>query len=535
MHFLKRRSYKVHNNHIGTIPRLIQLWSLIFIGLVLTCPISASAAPETSNAPTQRIDWQDVKRRAAEFVSSDSTDTSLPFERPNKASLSSSGRKVFIYYFPFFLISMDNWPIPQDHWTVHYLQRTGEGGKYAADGGFVRERPLPAGPWPTPAWREIDEAIDVLRAKAIGADGFGVGIQGPGTEKSLEIPLGVANAAAHVTNDFHVFAEPDGGVLKDVSADAMASAIKAFNSTAATFRLPDGHALLAPFAPQVEPVAYWADVLARLRSLGSASDFIPILLNPVQYGAVFAPISAGLSFWGFRDPATMDSPSGIALMKSMHSLSPLWMQPVTPQDFRPKDAIFWEARNTEAFRDAWMEAIRGGAQYVHLITWNDYSEATEIGPSSGTQFLFYDLSAYYVAWFKTGKAPRILRDAIYYSHRDQIFQPDQPPLATDRPYRRFGDTPVSNDIEMLGMLTRPATLEIEISGHVYRQKAEAGLTAFRVPAAVGRPRFRILRDGRIALEKLSDWTIEAKPTAISGLYFGGSSTRPFIPIPIAAP
>ena len=57
-----------------------------------------------------------------------------------------------------------------------------------------------------------------------------------------------------------------------------------------------------------------------------------------------------------------------------------------------------------------LHAIDGGADWVQLITWNDYGEHTEIAPSTGTQHAFYDLTAYYTAWFKTGAAPRIVRD-----------------------------------------------------------------------------------------------------------------------------
>jgi hypothetical protein len=63
--------------------------------------------------------------------------------------------------------------------------------------------------------------------------------------------------------------------------------------------------------------------------------------------------------------------------------------------------------------------------FVRMITWNDNGEATEFAPSSSSQFLFYDLSAYYIQWYKSGRAPAIIRDATYYSHRTQIFDPNK--------------------------------------------------------------------------------------------------------------
>jgi hypothetical protein len=313
----------------------------------------------------------------------------------------------------------------------------------------------------------------------------------------------------------------------------MAKLAAAYETCPAALRLPNGNGVLAPFSPQSESPLYWAEVLDLLREGGTNVDFIPILLNPGEHARGFGRLSSAMSFWGFRDPAQITGPRGQALMADVRKTAPAWMQPIAPQDFRPKDAIFWEARNTEAFRAGWMEAINSHARYAHVITWNDYSEATEIAPSSGTQFLFYDLTAYYGAWFKTGAAPKIRRDAIYYSHRNQIFTPDTPPRQGDTPFKRLGDTPLANDIEMLVFLTKPAELEIEIGGQHLRHTAPAGLASFRVPAVAGTPIFRILRANALVVEKRGDWTIEAKPEVASGLYLGGSSTRDFIRLPPA--
>jgi hypothetical protein len=46
-------------------------------------------------------------------------------------------------------------------------------------------------------------------------------------------------------------------------------------------------------------------------------------------------------------------------------------------------------------------------------------------------------------------------------------------------------------------------------------------------ASPGRPVFRIIRNGKIVVEKISDWTIDAHPTTANADYFGGSSTREF--------
>ncbi|HEY6256410.1 MAG TPA: endo-1,3-alpha-glucanase family glycosylhydrolase, partial [Xanthobacteraceae bacterium] len=161
------------------------------------------------------------------------------------------------------------------------------------------------------------------------------------------------------------------------------------------------------------------------------------------------------------------------------------------------------------------------------VTWNDYSESTEVAPSSGTQFVFFDLATYFIAWFKLGRSPKIIRDAIYYLHRRQLVTPGVPYIPSDTPLHLAGPTPIQNKIELLAMLTKPATMQIEIAGHTFESSANAGMASLLAPARPGRPVFRILRNGRVELEKQSDWEIVAHPDRDDTLYVGGSTTRKF--------
>ena len=295
----------------------------------------------------------------------------------------------------------------------------------------------------------------------------------------------------------------------------------------ATYRLADGRALFVPFAPNRQTPDFWREVARKLADRGLAIAFVPDLLDLASNADSFAPISAGLSFWGARDPRTVNSEALKKMQRHAASLAQYWMQPVAPQDARPYASILWEAANTELLRASWMSAIQSGADFVHMITWNDYGEGTEFSPSSGSQFLFYDLSAYYIQWYKTGHEPVIDRDAIYYSHRTQLFDPTKILTAGDRPYKILGLTPVQNNVEMVALLTHPATLEIKQGSERVKADVEGGLQVLKMPAKVGRPVFRIIRNGRTILQKESDWTIDGDPKVANAEYFGGSSTRAF--------
>lgn len=459
----------------------------------------------------------------------------MPFARAAGHPAGAGPRKVFVHYFPFFQISFDDAPVGHDTWSVSFLSRDGEGGKWRDVGGMVRERPLPAAPlpsgvWPQPYWREINIAVDVLRARAMGADGFGLDLVSTASGPNFEAAAWsqaqrVCRTAAEVAPGFEIMIEPDAAILAKASAQEIADTVRELAKCPAAARSPDHHLLLTPFAPETRGPAFWAEVIADLHKAGVAVAFIPDFVDPAAPTAKpIAAMSDGLTEWGARDPAWIASPP-------RHTQTRVWMQPIAPQDERPKVAAFWETDNTEMFRASWAEAFHQDANYIHLITWNDYGEATEVAPSTGTQFLFYDLSRYFIDWYKAGEPPRIMRDAIYYSQRTQIFDPAKPPRPTDKPFKHWGPSPVRNRVELVALLTAPAALEIEIGPHRKRLPFGAGLVAMTMEAQPGRPVFRIIRGSKVVVEKVSDWTIDPSPSAANPVYFGGSSTRPFVTAP----
>lgn len=235
-----------------------------------------------------------------------------------------------------------------------------------------------------------------------------------------------------------------------------------------------------------------------------------------------------MSSWGERDLDSIENAGFRGFFTAMQPSTSLVMMPIAPDDVRPKFLKFWETRNTDAFRLSWDDAIRHAARLVDLITWNDYSETTGISPSAGTQFVFYDLSAWFNDWYKTSTPPRIVRDAIYYCERTEIIPPA--PVG-NADFSRVGPTPVANRIEMLAFLTRPATLEIALNGHLFRREAPAGLQIFSIPAAPGQAHFTIMRGGAPAVQVTSAWAIHGRFTVENPAYFGGSSNRPFIAVP----
>jgi hypothetical protein len=145
-----------------------------------------------------------------------------------------------------------------------------------------------------------------------------------------------------------------------------------------------------------------------------------------------------------------------------------------------------------------MSAINGDADWVQLVTWNDFSESGQISPYTDATLKgdigtgYYDMNAFYAAWFLTGQKPTITHDVLYYFYRREpgtAAAPAQSQLDTNVTHT------VENDIELVAFLTAPGTLKITIGGKTYTQNASAGIASFKIPTQPGIPLFTLSRNG----------------------------------------
>ena len=445
----------------------------------------------------------------------------LPFNQPALPVLRALPKKVFAHYFTQFPLSIDNQAPPQDYYTLQYLAPEGEKGKHRLAGGYLRDRPLPQLPRPESNWQALNYQAEVRRAGAIGLDGFSVDIlsfEGEHWERVRQL----LDAAQRVDPGFKILLMPDMEAAFKDHPEKLAEAIRQLAAHPAVYRWPDGRLVVAPFNAQRQTAAWWKNWLEKLKEQGVDIAFLPLFQGWRTYAKDFAPISAGFSDWGWRTPKAQASWRDVP--QQAHQFVPVWMAPVSPQDFRPYAFKFWEAGNSENFRVMWENAIAGGADWVQLITWNDYSEHTEIAPSTGIQSAFYDLSAYYISQFKTGRPPVLRRDALYYFYRKHSTtaspakQTQQfAPVASDR-------DPPRDEIELLALLTSPGRLEIEIGGQTKSLEAPGGLTSFCVPLNEGRPIFRLRRSGQPVITVTGAFQISNTIDYQDLLYHAGSSS-----------
>jgi hypothetical protein len=138
-------------------------------------------------------------------------------------------------------------------------------------------------------------------------------------------------------------------------------------------------------------------------------------------------------------------------------------------------------------RGDWEKARDLPSTLVQYITWNDYHETTNLSPGYNTRYAHYDLTGYFVRWWKTGNPPIPDRDRVYvfshkYSHDSKMY----PFTAKSR---------ADNVIEVVTILTKPARMRMP--GRDQEWEAPAGMSHRQMPLTPGPVAAELVRGGKL--------------------------------------
>lgn len=484
----------------------------------------------------------------------------LPFDLPPSATLRTTGGKVFAHYWPPMPLSIDNKDAATDP-TAYYARYNNPnpnspagGTAYpagaAAYGGYLRDQPIALPPGPTtvvnnvPQWRIDNAKEEVRRAIAGGLDGFALDlIVFPGGSDTNQIATARAlcTAAPLVDPDFKIL------LMLDMNG-AWASYGYIDETGAATFinELADradscaytqnGKLVISTFKADAKAPAFYTSLFAKIQAQsGRQVTFIADFLNDTAANeSSFASVCDGMGFWGDRDP-TNTNRTNDARVDRIQALGKQVFYPVSIQDERPSQHIFDEALNTGQLRASWAIARNQGVELVQIPTWNDYTEGAMISPTKKRGWGFLDLNAYFLAWYKMGLPPAIVRDTVYVTHRTQLAaatptSPYQTVLMT----QRSGST-LRDDVEAVAFLTAPAAVRITTGGVTNSFDGVAGMNVFETPVRVGTVRVSVVRDGVVATAVTSPNEVVAAPYVQDEQYVIASSRRTQVGEPILDP
>lgn len=433
--------------------------------------------------------------------------------------------KVFAHYFTPYPISIDNKDGVNDYYARNYLNPYGESSAHLAFGGLLRDRPIARAPL-AGDWQAQDVRTEINQARAAGIDGFFVdllSLSGTHWERTTR----VMDQAAAEGRGFVVVPQLDMTTSAGkASASETAAKLASLASKPSQFRLSDGRAVISAFKAENQSVAWWKTVLQTMKSsYGVNVAFSPVFLNAPANMAAFAPISYAVGEWGVRTPGTVAAAGGRSA--AAHKLGVKWIAPVAVQDVRPNQGVFWEAGNLETFRATWERAIDEQADFVQIATWNDYSESTSVAPSMAHGWSFADVNAYYSDYFAAGRAPTVVRDVLYLTHRKQLVSAK--PQISHRlmvPADSGGVTTAPrNTVEVMSMLTSAAQVTVTVGGVATTYTAPAGVSSKTVPLRTGQVLASATRNGKAIARITSPTAVVASPEVQDLQYFGYSSAR----------
>jgi hypothetical protein len=423
-------------------------------------------------------------------------------------------RKVFAHYMPDAPISIDNKDGDKDYYATQYLTVDGENGKHAAYGGYWRDRPLPRAHSNRPDWQLADLRTEIGQAQSVGIDGFAVDVLTPRAtsgviDRILQAAGEVGNFTVLITADMSSFLGP-------MTPADFAAEVAPYLTGPAAFHLSDGRPVLAAWFAERNAPAWWVSVLNILRDkLKLAVAFVPTFCIVADHPEAFAPFSYGFSTWGGRDPDAMtvvDTGRGspVDVIRRTHQLGKLWMQPVVFQDSRPRAAAFEESANSLTNRLAWQLADQEHAEWVQMITWNDYAESTAMAPSVVHGWRILDMNAYDIVRFKLGEPPPIVRDALYVSYRRQPV--NARPVYAETSPMQVSETVLPRDtIEVVAFATAPSRVVIRAGTQDYSCDVSAGRGICICPLSLGSISVEMWRDDAVVATARSNADVTKTP------------------------
>jgi formylglycine-generating enzyme required for sulfatase activity len=169
----------------------------------------------------------------------------------------------------------------------------------------------------------------------------------------------------------------------------------------------------------------------------------------------------------------------------------------------------------------WEGIVRDGPEWVEIVTWNDYNEDTNLMHyrwmrqydkfAFNRDGSFLDATAYFVQWYKAGRAPAITQDKLYFAHRSRArwltkawdaksAQWVDTAEGTQAKFDQFHDD-VQDNVYATTFLTAPAELTIQIGGGQAQTFAmPAGVAHAQVPLAGGVAHFTVRRGGATLID-----------------------------------
>lgn len=394
-----------------------------------------------------------------------------------------------------------------------------------------------------------DYQREICAAQAAGVDGFALNCGGwtlrePHYKKRT---LLLYQAAKELGTDFKLFISAD--YVSGLTLEETHDMVESFRDHPNQFR-HGGKPVLSTFGGGQKQTEFVRSEFTGARAIVYVPFHYPRpaaeMPNEAQVEQVFGDHNSVDGFFHFGAAGTPARivESNRLLARRWLGAGKLFMAGVTPY-YRGLGGNYrvFESRGFEGLAQQWEGAIRDGATWVEIVTWNDWGEASYVapfGPPSGTRLwnnhwgpmlshaALLNASRYHIQWFKSGRRPQITQDALCYSYRLHskalagVRKPGGSNPATARP---AGADKLADDVFVSAFLTAPGRLTVHSGGTQRSFDLGEGLSHVSMPFAPGRQRFVLTRGGETVLDKTGEHEIPASGAWGNFNLFAGEAGR----------
>jgi glucan endo-1,3-alpha-glucosidase len=391
-----------------------------------------------------------------------------------------------------------------------------------------------------------DYKREIVEAENMHVDGFALNCgHWSEVDKSYKNRvLLIYKAAQQLNTDFKLFISDDG-----LSVDELSDVVKTLGGFPNQFYF-HGKFVLSTFSQEGEDNQKGMILtdFARQLNLFFIPFFYPRPFPPPEISAFRASqlVSTFPDINGYFYFAAGTTPDQVVrsnenLSVRLHSLGKIYMAGIYPY-YRGSSTNYrlFDTKGFQGMQAQWMSAINVNADWVELVTWNDWGESTymaQFGPPASVSLgwggagklldhtAYLKASQYFIKWFKSGKKPDVVTDELFYFYRlhpaalNSTVTP-RDVIPTKRP--KNADS-LKDEIYVTAFLKAPARLIIRVAGNTMRFDLPAGVQNVEVPFGLGKPEFELQRDGGIIVKKLGEQSISASDVSTRFNYFSGSA------------
>jgi len=349
---------------------------------------------------------------------------------------------------------------------------------------------------------------EIIEAQAANIDGFAlnVGSWDPSFQTYYQTNVELMfQGAEQLGTGFKLFFSVDFGDPTNII-----NMVTAYANRPNTFRY-NGKVVLSTY--RQEQLA-WQSILTALRTNGVDVFFVPYFFttelpnttDAQNLLATYTNLLDGVFTFAPAGPLDQIVAANLQVNDAVRSAGKISMCSVTPHYWGcvqyDVGRRYYESLGGEGLDLQWTQLIFDQPDWIEISTWNDLNESTYISPADHGTLAgsvprrnphggYLELSKYYITWYKTGMAPPIDRDALFYFYR---IHPKDLVITNDVAVQDWSGE-IEDSLFLTTMLTQPANLVVTSGGVTNQYSQASGLSSVRVPFNVGPQVIELWRGG----------------------------------------